>query len=129
MGSLQTHMVLIPEVSKLSRSAFRRLGMTPPKTPDAPPARLSLISRHLAPVYPINTPYAVERLPSTVDTSLLPRIQVREITTTTPKMSQPTHPTLLIPGPIEFDDAVLQSMSHFRYVGVVMKCLAVLFRL
>lgn len=30
--------------------------------------------------------------------------------------SQPAHPTLLIPGPIEFDDAVLQSMSHFRYV-------------
>ncbi|KAI1337240.1 alanine-glyoxylate aminotransferase [Xylariaceae sp. FL0016] len=27
--------------------------------------------------------------------------------------SQPAHPTLLIPGPIEFDDAVLQSMSHF----------------
>ncbi|KAI1328601.1 alanine-glyoxylate aminotransferase [Xylariaceae sp. FL0255] len=27
--------------------------------------------------------------------------------------SQPSHPTLLIPGPIEFDDAVLQSMSHF----------------
>ncbi|KAI5289159.1 hypothetical protein KEM52_000889, partial [Ascosphaera acerosa] len=26
--------------------------------------------------------------------------------------AQPTHPTLLIPGPIEFDDAVLQSMSH-----------------
>jgi len=27
--------------------------------------------------------------------------------------SQPDHPTLLIPGPIEFDDDVLQSMSHF----------------
>ncbi|RYO79743.1 hypothetical protein DL766_006883 [Monosporascus sp. MC13-8B] len=27
--------------------------------------------------------------------------------------SQPEHPALLIPGPIEFDDAVLQSMSHF----------------
>ncbi|KAL1883095.1 hypothetical protein VTK73DRAFT_10021 [Phialemonium thermophilum] len=27
--------------------------------------------------------------------------------------TQPEHPTLLIPGPIEFDDAVLQSMSHF----------------
>ncbi|CAN8103542.1 unnamed protein product [Discula destructiva] len=27
--------------------------------------------------------------------------------------SQPDHPTLLIPGPIEFDDAVLQSMSHY----------------
>lgn len=29
--------------------------------------------------------------------------------------SQPEHATLLIPGPIEFDDAVLQSMSHYRY--------------
>ncbi|KAL8942852.1 MAG: hypothetical protein Q9211_001215 [Gyalolechia sp. 1 TL-2023] len=27
--------------------------------------------------------------------------------------SQPDHPTLLIPGPIEFDDEVLQSMSHY----------------
>ncbi|SLM34483.1 plp-dependent transferase [Lasallia pustulata] len=27
--------------------------------------------------------------------------------------NQPEHPTLLIPGPIEFDDAVLQSMSHY----------------
>ncbi|KAL8996505.1 MAG: hypothetical protein Q9188_006555 [Gyalolechia gomerana] len=26
---------------------------------------------------------------------------------------QPDHPTLLIPGPIEFDDEVLQSMSHY----------------
>jgi alanine-glyoxylate transaminase/serine-glyoxylate transaminase/serine-pyruvate transaminase len=29
--------------------------------------------------------------------------------------TQPPHPALLIPGPIEFDDAVLQSMSHYRY--------------
>lgn len=28
--------------------------------------------------------------------------------------SQPPHPTLLIPGPIEFDDAVLNAMSHYR---------------
>merc|ERR1712144_143956 len=27
--------------------------------------------------------------------------------------NQPNHPALLIPGPIEFDDAVLQSMSHY----------------
>lgn len=29
---------------------------------------------------------------------------------------QAPHPTLLIPGPIEFDDEVLRSMSHYRYV-------------
>ncbi len=28
---------------------------------------------------------------------------------------QAEHPTLLIPGPIEFDDEVLQAMSHYRY--------------
>lgn len=27
--------------------------------------------------------------------------------------NQPSHPALLIPGPIEFDDEVLQSMSHY----------------
>lgn len=30
--------------------------------------------------------------------------------------SQAAHPALMIPGPIEFDDAVLQSMAHYRYV-------------
>ena len=28
--------------------------------------------------------------------------------------SQPEHPALLIPGPVEFDDAVLDAMSHYR---------------
>jgi hypothetical protein len=27
---------------------------------------------------------------------------------------QPEHPALLIPGPIEFDDAILEAMSHYR---------------
>jgi alanine-glyoxylate transaminase/serine-glyoxylate transaminase/serine-pyruvate transaminase len=81
--------------------------------PDNHPARLSLISRHLAPVYPINTPYTVERLPDTIDTSLLPKPQTRKLSTSAKMSSQPAHPTLLIPGPIEFDDAVLQSMSHY----------------
>jgi hypothetical protein len=31
------------------------------------------------------------------------------------KSNQQPHPALLIPGPIEFDDAVLNSMSHHRY--------------
>lgn len=30
--------------------------------------------------------------------------------------NQEPHPALLIPGPIEFDDAVLQAMSHYRYI-------------
>ncbi|KAK3683489.1 pyridoxal phosphate-dependent transferase [Podospora appendiculata] len=82
------------------------------------PARLSLISRHLAPDYPINTPYTVERLPNTIDTSLLPKTQTRKLSTSKAAnmSSQPPHPTLLIPGPIEFDDAVLSSMSHYRCI-------------
>jgi len=75
-----------------------------------PSSRLSLISRHLVDQQPLNTPYSTERLPSTIDTSLLPRIPARTMS------SQPEHPTLLIPGPIEFDDAVLHSMSHYRFV-------------
>ncbi len=83
-------------------------------SPDNRPARLSLISRHLAPVYPINTPYTVERLPDTIDTSLLPKTPSRSFSTAAKMSTQAAHATLLIPGPIEFDDAVLQSMSHFR---------------
>ena len=111
---------MLPEVSKLAhtpRAVFRRLrpaSMPRQNPPDNHPARLSLISRHLAPVYPINTPYTVERLPDTVDTSLLPKTQSRNLSTSPTMSSQPAHPTLLIPGPIEFDDAVLQSMSHYR---------------
>ena len=29
--------------------------------------------------------------------------------------NEPPHPALLIPGPINVDDSVLQSMSHCRY--------------
>lgn len=45
--------------------------------------------------------------------SLVVEHQRRQSSTMSP---QPAHPTLLVPGPIEFDDAVLQSMSHYRYV-------------
>lgn len=31
--------------------------------------------------------------------------------------NQAEHPALMIPGPIEFDDAVLQSMSHYRFAN------------
>jgi alanine-glyoxylate transaminase/serine-glyoxylate transaminase/serine-pyruvate transaminase len=76
-----------------------------------PSSRLSLISRHLVDQQPLNTPYTTERLPNTIDTSLLPKTPNRTMS------SQPEHPTLLIPGPIEFDDAVLHSMSHYRFVS------------
>jgi hypothetical protein len=83
----------------------------------APHARLSVISRHLGPrqLLPLNTPYSTDRLSSPESTVARPRRFSSSLEK--PKMSsQPNHPALLIPGPIEFDDAVLQSMSHYRYV-------------
>ncbi|KAK9772296.1 hypothetical protein SCAR479_10996 [Seiridium cardinale] len=67
-----------------------------------PSTRLSMISTHLS-------------ASSGTSTSVSSIAQNRSLSTSqSHKMSsQPEHPTLLIPGPIEFDDAVLQSMSHF----------------
>lgn len=62
-------------------------------------ARISLVSRHL---HPEN---------SSLSSTLTSQNQIRKSSTMS---CQPEHPTLLIPGPIEFDDAVLQSMSHYR---------------
>ncbi|KAI8624033.1 alanine--glyoxylate aminotransferase [Xylariaceae sp. FL1651] len=67
-----------------------------------PASRLSLISQHLA---GDQTP-AAPSLPAHSSRSLSSSPSSR-------MSSQPSHPTLLIPGPIEFDDAVLQSMSHY----------------
>lgn len=85
--------------------------------------RLSLIHRHLnhRPDLEINTPYSTERISQPSDDipwtpyirpkpDISKPLQKRHIV----EMStQPEHPTLLIPGPVEFDDAVLQSMSHY----------------
>lgn len=95
--------------SRLAALALRRFY--PAIKLASPLARLSVISRHLdpRPSIPINTPYSIERISSTQST------QARPFSSDKPKMSsQPNHPALLIPGPIEFDDAVLQSMSHYR---------------
>ncbi|KAL8731259.1 MAG: hypothetical protein Q9166_003483, partial [cf. Caloplaca sp. 2 TL-2023] len=70
------------------------------------------------PALEINTPFSSERqvseeddLPYTPLTrpSLKPVEQPKQSTMS----SQPDHPTLLIPGPVELDDEVLQSMSHY----------------
>lgn len=83
--------------------------------------RLSLISRHLdqrLPLPDLNTPFSTERdslFPDDVEYKPIDR----SILPSPPPESNPTmsaqapHNTLLIPGPIEFDDAVLQSMSHY----------------
>jgi hypothetical protein len=113
-------------------------GLHPPafKLAQRSRPRLSLFAKHLAlrPQFELNTPFSVERL-TTVEP--IPKIAQSyststktQTTQTTPPpppppqqvqpafnmSTQETHPTLLIPGPIEFEDDVLKSMSHFRYV-------------
>lgn len=94
----------------------------------APTDRLSQISRHFS--YdtthdvPLNTPFSIERDNPARNRKHHQSISPKQDFSTThqpqeepakaAKMSsQADHPTLLIPGPIEFDDAVLQSMSHY----------------
>jgi len=70
----------------------------------------------------LNTPYSTERAASPEDDvetiskeAADPQRILQQQKQKPLKMStQPEHPALLIPGPIEFDDAVLQAMSHFR---------------
>ncbi len=89
---------------------------------------MSLISRHLvqAPRFQLNTPYAalrdasveddIEYKPSRPDFIKQPKQKTEETNRMATNTSeQPDHPTVLIPGPIEFDQEVLQSMSHYRY--------------
>lgn len=93
--------------------------------------RLSLLQRHLDPsLFELNTPFSIERASQQeidVDYIRSPfRQQIRDFSTTAPiqkekvkdkqanMSTQPEHPALMIPGPIEFDDAVLQAMSHYR---------------
>lgn len=69
--------------------------------------RISLVSGHLS--RQTSSSYnAASPAPSSSN-------QARPLSTTTANMSsQPEHATLLIPGPIEFDDEVLKSMGHYR---------------
>lgn len=88
------------------------------------PQRLSLLSRHLNPSVDVQltTPYSTERkLIGEEDLARRFSLQTDQISnrsraTMTSKQAQ--HPTVLIPGPVEFDDAVLESMSHFSYVAL-----------
>ncbi|KAK4496300.1 hypothetical protein PRZ48_012280 [Zasmidium cellare] len=109
----------------------------------SPTDRLSLISRHFdysnAHDVPLNTPFSIERESSRVvddfntnnpfkgpqqkrdfshsATSL--QEEAKEAKPPAANMSkQAPHPTLLIPGPIEFDDEVLNSMSHYSEAHV-----------
>ncbi|KAL5597363.1 hypothetical protein FOBRF1_011156 [Fusarium oxysporum] len=66
--------------------------------------RISLVSGHLS-----SSSYTAAS-PAQASVSS----QARRLSTSTATMSsQPEHATLLIPGPIEFDDEVLKSMGHY----------------
>jgi alanine-glyoxylate transaminase/serine-glyoxylate transaminase/serine-pyruvate transaminase len=94
-------------------------------------SRLDLLSKHLNHKSPLqlNTPFSTERSshledpngnriirkqPVSIESQL---VNVNQPKPAAPRnmSTQAAHPALLIPGPIEFDDAVLQSMSHYRY--------------
>jgi alanine-glyoxylate transaminase/serine-glyoxylate transaminase/serine-pyruvate transaminase len=92
-------------------------------------SRLNLFSKHLdsKPFLELNTPFSTERTGHLEDAqgNRIQRNKPQEIKKVEPeqpkkgeppKMSsnQAPHPALMIPGPIEFDDAVLQSMSYYR---------------
>ena len=102
--------------SLVCRRPLKSLALAPPR------ARLSLISRHLEqrPLPEINTPFSTERKTGTQDDIEYTPIQrdppkpASPVNQTVNMSGQAEHPALLIPGPIEFDDAVLHSMGHFR---------------
>ncbi|KAI2790257.1 hypothetical protein POX_d05765 [Penicillium oxalicum] len=108
-----------PTTEATPRQPLRRFSETLAPT-TSPTQRLSLISRHLdqrLPLPELNTPFSTERhslAPDDVEYKPIDRsIHPPSVPQSPTMSSQPPHNTLLIPGPIEFDDAVLQSMSHY----------------
>lgn len=85
-----------------------------------PQSRLSLISRHLqdANTLQLNTPYSTQRQSVSEEDCDAPLPQQKQ--DQQPKQSSATmssqkeHPTVLIPGPIEYSDQVLDAMGTFR---------------
>jgi alanine-glyoxylate transaminase/serine-glyoxylate transaminase/serine-pyruvate transaminase len=103
-------------------------------------ARVKQIAKHLdsKPFLELNTPFSTERSSRFEDdrgnTIKRPKPQeqqakqekrpeppVQKAEPVIPKKmsNQKPHAALLIPGPIEFDDAVLDAMSHHRYAALV----------
>lgn len=85
-------------------------------------ARLSTIARHLksSSDLPLNTPYSSAQRAIQAPAGPQQSLDGSSFSTKTPTKpqnpmsSQAPHAAVLIPGPIEYDDAVLQSMSHYR---------------
>lgn len=126
-ASISTLAAIAPALRPLGRLKGRATPLHAFKLA-TPRNRLSLISRHLdnRPFLELNTPFSTERKSSPSDDVDYKPLQDTTQFNTKPEhdkhpqrnmSSQPPHPALLIPGPIEFDDQVLQAMSHFRYVA------------
>jgi len=85
-------------------------------------ARLSTIARHLksSSELPLNTPYSSAQRAIQAPAGPQQSLDGSSFSTRAPTKpqnpmsSQAPHAAVLIPGPIEYDDAVLQSMSHYR---------------
>ncbi|KAF2155609.1 PLP-dependent transferase, partial [Myriangium duriaei CBS 260.36] len=88
--------------------------MANPRSSSIARSRLSLVQRHLSDRTPLEiiTPYSTERR-SNIQDDLDYYERSRQNQKPEKMSSQPDHPALLIPGPIEFDDEVLQAMSHY----------------
>ncbi|KAK7190770.1 purine catabolism protein pucG [Paraphaeosphaeria sporulosa] len=115
LGALNSRLYPSRSHSRAFNSAFVTVA------PSRPTSRLNLFSGHLdsRPFLELNTPFSTERSAHLEDDqgnpAQHPPRPEEAIQQEPPKKmsSQPPHPALLIPGPIEFDDAVLQSMSHY----------------
>ncbi|EFW99054.1 aminotransferase class 5 [Grosmannia clavigera kw1407] len=98
----------------LRRTGAGTANMAPPRsmTDTSPSARLAGIARHL--LAASSSPHPIPAASSHPSTPSRHQLHTASAATPPSTMSsQPEHSTLLIPGPIEFDDAVLQSMSHY----------------
>jgi alanine-glyoxylate transaminase/serine-glyoxylate transaminase/serine-pyruvate transaminase len=94
-------------------------------------SRINQIAKHLdsKPFLELNTPFSTERSsrfeddrgnaikrPKPQEKKPEPPVQKTEPVIPKKMSNQKPHPALMIPGPIEFDDAVLDSMSHYRCI-------------
>lgn len=106
-----------------ARSYTTNVTLAPSRSTSTPSSRLSLISRHLdqRAYPPLYTPYSIDRASSISDDvpyNPLDRTPKRQLSTSS-KMeaskltNEESHPTLLIPGPIEISNEVAQSMSYY----------------
>ncbi|KAI9728735.1 MAG: hypothetical protein M1828_002841 [Chrysothrix sp. TS-e1954] len=110
----------LPRPNNTSSSATAAAASSTPAptaSPSLATSRLSLLSNHFRhrPLdnLELNTPYSTERnfVTSTKPPPTSSHPALRRMATKTP--SQPAHPSVLIPGPIEYSDDVLNSMSHY----------------